>query len=103
MAHLLVAAAMLHKTQLLSSRFGSAKLTRKRCAVYCVLTLAWCLYVSGFEKRYNFVQIDDFELVYCFASAVNELHVALHFASLAASVAEISSLKVQNFGQCVFA
>ena len=59
--------------------------------------------MTGFEKRYNFVQIDDFELVYCFESTVNELLVALHFASLAASVAEISSLKVQNLGRCVFA
>ena len=65
--------------------------------------------MSGFEKRYNFVQIDDFELVYCFESTGNELHVALHFASLAAPVAEISSLKHKSLvsayshSLCVFA
>ena len=41
--------------------------------------------MSGFEKRHNFAQIGDFELVYCFESTVIELH-ALCFASLAASV-----------------
>ena len=44
---------------------------------------------SGFEKRYNFVQIGDFESVHCFESKVNELYVVLYFTSLAASVAEI--------------
>ena len=60
------------------------------------------IYVSGFEKRYNFMQIGNFELVVCFESTVNELHV-LHFASLAASIAEICLLKVQNYTRCVFA
>ena len=60
------------------------------------------IYVSGFEKRYNFMQIGNFELVVCFESTVNELHV-LHFTSLAASIAEICLLKVQIYTQCVFA
>ena len=34
-------------------------------------------YVSIFEKRARFTQIDDFDLVYCFESTVNELHVTL--------------------------
>ena len=55
--------------------------------------------MSGFEKRYNFAQIGNFELVYCFESTVNELHVALSFTSLAASVSEVRSLKVQTFAQ----
>ena len=49
---------------------------------------------------YNFVQI---ELVHCFASTVNELHSALDFTSLVASVAEICSLKLQNYARCIFA
>ena len=67
------------------------------------LARAIWIYVSGFEKRYNFVQIGNFELVVCFESTVNGLHVVLHFASLAASVAEMRSLKVQNYTRCVFA
>ena len=58
--------------------------------------------MSRFEKRYNFVQIGNLEVVHCFESTVNELHVALHFTSLAASVAEIR-LKVQNYTWCLFA
>ena len=53
-------------------------------------------------KRYNFAQIGDFELVYCFKGTVNELHVALCFASLAASVPEIRLLKLHNYARCVF-
>ena len=49
------------------------------------------------------MQNGDFELVRCFESTVNELHVALYFASLAASVAEIHLLKVQNYARCVLA
>ena len=49
------------------------------------------------------MQIDDFKLVYCFESAVSELHVALHFASLAASITEIHSIKVQNYARYIFA
>ena len=60
-------------------------------------------HVSEFENWYNFTQIGDFELVYCFESTVNELHVALCFVSLAASVPEIRSLKVQNYTRCIFA
>ena len=60
-------------------------------------------YVSGFEQRYNFAQIGNLELEHCFVSTVNELHVTLCFAPLAASVAEIRSLKVQNYVQCAFA
>ena len=37
-------------------------------------------------------QIGDYELVYCFESTVNELHVALCFASLTAFFAEIRTL-----------
>ena len=61
------------------------------------------VYVSRFEKRYNFAQIGDFELVNCFESTVNELHVALCFASLAASVAEKRLLEVLNYARGVFA
>ena len=74
-------------------------------APHTVCTSATCLlytYVSRFEKRYNFVQIDDFQLVYCFESAVSELHVALYVTSLAASVTEIHSLKVQNYARSTF-
>ena len=42
------------------------------------------------------MQIGNFELVHCFESTVNELHVALNFASLAVSISEICSFKVQN-------
>ena len=49
------------------------------------------IYLSRFEKRYHFTQIDNFELV-CFKSTVDEIHVAFYFASLAASDAEICSL-----------
>ena len=55
-----------------------------------------CAHVSGFEKRDNFVQISNFAIVHCFESTVHGLHVALYLASLAASVAEIHSLKVQK-------
>ena len=53
--------------------------------------------MSGLEKRHKFTQIGDFE------STVNELHVVLNFDSLAASIAEIHSLKVHNYARCVFA
>ena len=59
---------------------------------------------SGFEKRCNFVQIGDFESMHCFESKVIELHVALYFASLAASVAEIryvQSTKLRSVRICV--
>ena len=38
------------------------------------------------------MQIDYFELVYCFESTGNELYVALYFTSLAAFVADVRSL-----------
>ena len=40
MAHLLVAAAKTHETQLPRHRFGSAMLTLKRCTMYFVVTLS---------------------------------------------------------------
>ena len=45
--------------------------------------------MSRFEKRYNVAKIGDYELVHSLESTVSELHVAVCFASLAASVAEI--------------
>ena len=51
----------------------------------------------------QFRLIGNFELVYCFESTVNELHVALCFASPAASIPEIRSLKLQNYAWCIFA
>ena len=41
------------------------------------------------------MQFDNFELVHCYESKVNELLVSLYFASLAVSIAEICSL--QNY------
>ena len=48
-------------------------------------------------KMVQFVQIGDFE------STVNDLHVLLYFAFLTASSAEIRSLKVDNYSQCILA
>ena len=62
-----------------------------------------CPYLSRLEKRYNFVHSGNFELVHCFESTVNELHVAPYFASLVASVAEIRSLKVRKYARCILA
>ena len=59
-------------------------------------------YVSRFEKRDYFALIVDFEVVVLCKGIVDELFVALCFASLAASVAEIHSLKVHNYTQCIF-
>ena len=70
--------------------------------LYASVTILLEIYVSGFEKRYNFAQMGDIGIVHCFESTVNELHVALYFASLADSDAEIRSLKVQNYTRCTF-
>ena len=46
----------------------------------CIIHVYSIMYVLRIHvKRYNFAQIDEFELVYCFAITVNELHVALLF------------------------
>ena len=66
-------------------------------------TILLVIYVSGFEKRYNFAQMGDIEIVHCFESTVNELHVALNFVSLAATIAEICSFREQNYTRCTFA
>ena len=52
--------------------------------------------MSGFEKTTHFARMGDFELVLSSKRTVDELHVALYFASLAASVLEIRLRKVQN-------
>ena len=39
------------------------------------------IYVSRFEKRYNFTQIGNFELVCCFESTVNACSTLFHFSS----------------------
>ena len=53
-----------------------------------------CTNVNGFEKRDQFAQIADFELVVLCQSTVDGLSVALCCASIAAPVPEICSLKV---------
>ena len=58
--------------------------------------------MSGFDKRDHFTLIVDFELVLLCKSTVDELSVALCFASLAALAAKIRSLSVQNYAGFVF-
>ena len=60
-------------------------------------------YLSRFEKRDHFTLIVNFEVVVLCKGTVDEFSVALCFASLAASVAEIHSLKVHNYTRCAFA
>ena len=55
------------------------------------------LNVSVFEKTTHFARIGDFELVLSSKRAIDELHVALYFASIAASVLEIRLHEVQNY------
>ena len=52
--------------------------------------------MSRFEKTTHFTRMGDFELVLSSKHTVDELHVAFHFASLAASVLEMHLCKVQN-------
>ena len=58
--------------------------------------------MSGFEKTTHFVRMGDFELVLSSKRTVDELHVALYFASLAASVLEIRLRKLQNHNCTAF-